>query len=235
MPRLVQHAVAEPKQVAGDARLGVGEERQHPRLGVPEVVAVVGVAGQTLGRDSRCLRPATSPGRGGTGSSAPPAACAPGAVRCPRASRRPGPRSDRGIAPLRRDERLEPGADHAVERAPAPLDELGGVDAAGGLVRGVLDQADGDAGLGVDGDHELRRVGVGVRRDVVSRSARRARGRRRSRASSRSRPSGSRAAVARRPAPPSVARGSGDRVAWRCRGSFPAPSAPSRRARRSPG
>ena len=128
-PRLVQHAVAEPKQVAGDARLGVGEERQHPRLGVPEVVAVVGVAGQALGRDSRSFG---APRRLGEVEQVP-------AHRLLHADRVPFSVLERHVcplpesievAPLSRHERLEPGADHTVEGAPATLHELGCVDAA---------------------------------------------------------------------------------------------------------
>ena len=173
MPRLVQHAVAEAKQVPGDARLRVGEERQHPRLGVPEVVAVVGVAGQALGRDPR---PLGAPRRLGEVEQVP-------AHRLLHAHRVPIGVLERHVgpvpeaieaAPLRRDQRLEPGADDPVEGAPAALDELGGGDAARGLVGGVLDQPDGHVGLGVDGEHELRRVRrrrAARRRDVLGTSS----------------------------------------------------------------
>ena len=58
---LVQHRVAVPEEVSGEGRVGVDEERQHEDLGVPEVVAVVGLAGHALGGDAgpvevgRCL------------------------------------------------------------------------------------------------------------------------------------------------------------------------------------
>ena len=234
MPRLGQHAVAESKQVAGDARLGVGEERQHPRLGVPEVVAVVGVAGQALGRDPR---PFGAPRRLGEVEQVP-------AHRLLHADRVPHGVLERDVGPipeaveaasLRRHERLEPGADHPVESAPAAVDELGGVDAARGLVGGVLEQPDRRRPARhrrPERTPTRRRRRAARRRDG---SSRRAHGPRPSRASSRSRPSGSRAPVAPRPAPPAEARGSGGRAAWRCADRSRRRPTPDRRARRSPG
>ena len=55
-----QGAVPPAQRVRGRVRLGVGEHRQHERLGVPEGVAVVAGAGQALGRD----RPLLGPGPG---------------------------------------------------------------------------------------------------------------------------------------------------------------------------
>ena len=52
LPGLVQHTVAKTQQVAGHARSGVGQKRQDIDLGVPEVVPLVGLAGQSLGGDA---------------------------------------------------------------------------------------------------------------------------------------------------------------------------------------
>jgi hypothetical protein len=57
LARLRQHAVPEAEEVAGDARLRVGQERQHVDLGVPEVVALVRLPGESLRGNPRALRP----------------------------------------------------------------------------------------------------------------------------------------------------------------------------------
>ena len=56
------------------AGLGVGQHRQHERLGVPERVAVVAGAGQALGGDRPLLGPGARPAARGTGRTGPPAA-----------------------------------------------------------------------------------------------------------------------------------------------------------------
>ena len=57
LPGAAEHAVPEPQQVPGDPGLGVGQERQHVDLGVPEVVALVGLPGQPLGGNAGLLGP----------------------------------------------------------------------------------------------------------------------------------------------------------------------------------
>ena len=57
LEREVERLVAPAQRVGGGVRLGVGEHREHERLGVPERVAVVAGAGQALGRDRAALRP----------------------------------------------------------------------------------------------------------------------------------------------------------------------------------
>ena len=51
----VQRRVPPPERVAGGDGSGVGEERQHEGLGVPEAVSVVAVPGQTLRSDRALL------------------------------------------------------------------------------------------------------------------------------------------------------------------------------------
>ena len=53
----VQHVVAEAQRAAGHRRRGVGQERQHVDLGVPEVVAAVAGAGHPLRRHAGLLGP----------------------------------------------------------------------------------------------------------------------------------------------------------------------------------
>ena len=60
VPRLRQGRVPPAQRVRGRLRSGVGEHRQHERLGVPEAVAVVAGPGQALRRD----RPPLGPGTG---------------------------------------------------------------------------------------------------------------------------------------------------------------------------
>ena len=57
LEREVERLVAPAQRVGGGPRLGVGEHREHVRLGVPERVAVVAGAGQALGRDRAALGP----------------------------------------------------------------------------------------------------------------------------------------------------------------------------------
>jgi hypothetical protein len=52
LPRAAEHAVPELQQVPGDPGLGVGQERQDVDLGIPEVVALIGLPGQSFRRDS---------------------------------------------------------------------------------------------------------------------------------------------------------------------------------------
>ena len=57
LTRLVQIAMAELDQVLGHAGRGVGEERQNVDFGVPEIVALVTLPGEPLGRDPHTLCP----------------------------------------------------------------------------------------------------------------------------------------------------------------------------------
>ena len=52
-----QRVVAPAERVGGGVRLGVGQHREHERLGVPERVPVVAGPGQALGRDGPVLGP----------------------------------------------------------------------------------------------------------------------------------------------------------------------------------
>ena len=60
--RLVELVVAELQDAARHGRVRVDQERQHVDLGVPEVVAFVGLSGQPTGADAvpfgarRCLQ-----------------------------------------------------------------------------------------------------------------------------------------------------------------------------------
>ncbi len=137
-----QHALAEPEQVPCDARLRVGEERQYPRLGVPEVVPVVGVAGQALGRDAGTL---------GTPCCLSEVEDVP-ADRLLNSDRMPD-----GVlyghvgtipepvqtAPLGGYQRFEAGRGDAPERVSAPPGEFLDRDAARALVGGILHEPDG--------------------------------------------------------------------------------------------
>ena len=121
--RLGQRAVPEAQQVPGDSRLGVGEERQDPRLGVPEVVPVIGVARETLRRDAGAF---CSPCRLGQMEEVP-------ANRLLHADGMADGVLDRHVgsipeaiemAPLGVHERLEAGGDDTVECGSAPPCQL---------------------------------------------------------------------------------------------------------------
>ena len=56
-PRLLEHLVAEGQQVPGNARRGIGQERQHVDFGVPEVMPFIGLSGEALRRDTGVFRP----------------------------------------------------------------------------------------------------------------------------------------------------------------------------------
>ena len=136
-----QHAVAEPQQVPGDAGLGVGEERQHVDLRVPEVVAVVGTAGQPLGRDAGALGP---PGCLAQLEQVP----ADGLLH---ANRVEGGLDDHvgpfpepvEVAPLGGHRASNPSRDGTVEGAFATGDEIGWRGHPRRVEREVLDDADG--------------------------------------------------------------------------------------------
>ena len=163
---LGQHAVAEPKQVPGDPRLGVGEERQHPRLGVPEVMAVVGVAGEALGRDPR---PFGTPGCLGEMEQVPPhrllhAHWMPDRVL----EGHVGPIPEAIQAgPLGGQQLVKTCAGHPTESPPAAGSELGGGHGARRLVRGELRHPDRNVRFCVDGHNELRRVRIRHARNIV--------------------------------------------------------------------
>ena len=159
----------EPQQVPGDPRLGVGQERQHVDLGVPEVVALVGLPGQSLGRDAGPFGP---PRRLRDLEKIPPdRLLLPHRIE-------PGLHPDVGAVPepgeiraLAGQKRVEAVADRAVQRPAAPVDELGHRDAAGGLVGRVLGDPDRDAGHRIGGQEYLAdpvidgsRHAVGTRR-----------------------------------------------------------------------
>lgn len=55
LPGQIQRRVPPAQHVRGRGRLGVGQGRQHERLGVPERVAVVARAGEALGADRPLL------------------------------------------------------------------------------------------------------------------------------------------------------------------------------------
>ena len=142
-PRPVQHAVPETEQVTGDLGLGVGQERQHVHLGVPEVVPLVGLPGQPLRRDARPLRP---PGRLRDLEQVPP-----DGLLLPH-RRQPPLHPDVGPIPepvqvraLGRVQRAEPVAYRPVQGPAAPIGKLGDLDAPGGLVGRVLGDPDGRA------------------------------------------------------------------------------------------
>ena len=158
LPRPGQHAVPEPEQVPGDPRLGVRQERQDVDLGVPEVVALVGLPGQPLRRNTgpfgapRPLRDLVE--------------VPPDRLLLPYRIE-PGLHLDVGAVPepgkmraLALQECVEPVPDRAVQRPAAPVDELGHADTAGGLVGRVLGDPDRHAGLRVGREEDLARLVV---------------------------------------------------------------------------
>ena len=55
LPGLGQHHLPPAQHAGRGRRLGVGQDREHERLGVPERMTVVSRAGQALGRDRAVL------------------------------------------------------------------------------------------------------------------------------------------------------------------------------------
>ncbi len=148
----------EPQQVPGDPGLGVGQERQDVDLGVPEVVALVGLPGQPLRRNTgpfgapRPLRDLVE--------------VPPDRLLLPHRIE-PGLHLDVGAVPepgqmraLALQERAEPVADRAVQRPAAPIDKLGHGDAAGGLVGRVLGDPDRHARHRIGREEHLARLVV---------------------------------------------------------------------------
>ena len=94
----VHDQVPPAQRVGGGLRPGVGQHRQHERLGVPEGVPVVPGPGQALGRDRPVLGARARPAGCGTGRSGRPA----GSPRRRRPRRRRPPRTRRGTGAARR-------------------------------------------------------------------------------------------------------------------------------------
>ena len=156
LPRAAEHAVPEPQQVPGDPGLGVGQERQDVDLGIPEVVALIGLPGQPLRRDSG---PFGAPGRLRDLVEIPPdRLLLPHRIE-------PGLHPHIGAVPepvqiraLSRGEHVEPVPDRAVQGPAAPVDELGDRDAARALVGRVLGDPDRDARHRIGREEYLARL-----------------------------------------------------------------------------
>ena len=162
---LVEHRVAEPEQVAGDPRLGVGEERQHVHLAVPEVVAVVPPAAEPLGGNPGPLR---APGRLGQLEQVPADGLLERDGVVSGRDLHVGPVPERvEVLPLGPAQPLVAALHDPVERPVAATDQLRGRHAAGGLVGHELVDPDGFTGTGLGGDGEGRQVVVDLHVDVV--------------------------------------------------------------------
>lgn len=168
LPGLGQHAVAEPQQVPGRPGLGVGQEGQDVGLGVPEVVPVVGPAGQPLGRDAGPLGPPAGlaeleqvPAHGllhAHGHRARSAVLDDDVGPVPEPVQ---------VLPLGGAQRVEPVAPDPGQRPPAAVAQLLGGHRPRGLVGGVLHDPQRHVGLGVGGQDQLGGAGADRRGYVV--------------------------------------------------------------------
>ena len=169
LARLGQHAVAEPQDVPGDPGLGVREERQHVRLGVPEVVAVVGGPGEPLGGDAGAL---DAPRRLAHLEQVPAHRLlhSDGVVPIDddHVGRVPEPVE---VGPLDLDDGVEAVLQGAIERAMATRRQVAGRHAPRGLVGDVLHHPRRHARLGLNREHPLAQVG-GHRRGHAVRGGR---------------------------------------------------------------
>ncbi len=146
----------ESQQVPGDPGLGVGQERQDVDLGIPEVVALIGLPGQPFRRDSGPFGP---PGRLRDLVEIPPdRLLLPHRIE-------PGPHPHISAIPepvkiraLSRGEHVEPVPDRAVQGPAAPVDKLGDRDAPRGLVGRVLGDPDRDARHRIGREEYLARL-----------------------------------------------------------------------------
>ena len=165
-PSLVEDPAPVAQQRPGDRRLRVGEERQGEDLGVPEVVALVALAREALGREAR---PAVAPRRLEQAEQVEPDALLEGTVPVElHVGRAPEPVEDRALLV---DERVEAAVAHLVDLGPCLLDErlLGVVER--GAVGEQLGHRERPAVGDVGRDHDHDAVLVVGRRDRGPRGA----------------------------------------------------------------